>query len=42
MSNTDELVANNAKYAEAFDKSELPLPPARKLCLIYTSDAADE
>jgi len=39
MSNTDELVANNAKYAEAFDKSELPLPPARKLAIIACMDA---
>ena len=39
MSNTDELVANNAKYAETFDKSELPLPPARKLAIIACMDA---
>ena len=39
MSNTDELVANNEKYAETFDKGELPLPPARKLAIIACMDA---
>jgi carbonic anhydrase len=39
MSNTDELVANNQKYAERFDKGELPLPPARKLAIIACMDA---
>jgi carbonic anhydrase len=39
MSNTDELVANNQKYAETFDKGELPLPPARKLAIIACMDA---
>ena len=39
MSNTDELVANNEKYAQTFDKGELPLPPARKLAIIACMDA---
>jgi len=39
MSNTDELVANNEKYAETFDKRDLPLPPARKLAIIACMDA---
>ena len=39
MSNTDELVANNEKYAETFDKRDLPLPPARKLAIVACMDA---
>jgi carbonic anhydrase len=39
MSHTDELVANNAKYAESFDKGDLPLPPGRKLAIIACMDA---
>jgi hypothetical protein len=27
MSVTDELLQNNAAYAESFDKGDLPLPP---------------
>ena len=27
MSVTDELLQNNARYAEAFDKGDLPIPP---------------
>jgi carbonic anhydrase len=39
VSNTDDLIANNAAYAEAFDKAELPLPPARKVAVIACMDA---
>jgi carbonic anhydrase len=39
VSNTDELIANNQAYAEAFDKADLPLPPARKLAIIACMDA---
>ena len=39
MSNTDDLVANNEAYAARFDKSDLPLPPARKLAIIACMDA---
>ena len=39
MSATDDLIANNAGYAEAFDKADLPLPPARKVAVIACMDA---
>ena len=31
MTATDELLANNAEYADGFDKGGLPLPPAKKI-----------
>src|SRR5215211_5653718 len=34
MSVTDELLQNNATYAENFDKGELPLPPARGVAVV--------
>ena len=39
MSNTDDLIANNGAYAEAFDKADLPVPPARKVAVIACMDA---
>jgi carbonic anhydrase len=39
MSVTDELVANNERYAEDFDKGELPLPPAKGLAVVACMDA---
>ena len=39
MSVTDELLQNNAAYAENFDKGELPLPPAKKLAVVACMDA---
>jgi carbonic anhydrase len=39
MSVTDELLQNNARYAESFDKGDLPLPPARKLAIVACMDA---
>ena len=39
MSNTDDLLANNATYAESFDKADLPLPPAKKVAVIACMDA---
>jgi carbonic anhydrase len=39
MSATDDLIANNARYAEAFDKAELPLPPAKKVAVVACMDA---
>jgi carbonic anhydrase len=39
MSVTDELLANNERYAEGFDKGELPLPPARGLAVVACMDA---
>jgi carbonic anhydrase len=39
VSNTDELLANNERYVAAFDKGDLPLPPARKLAVVACMDA---
>ncbi len=39
MSVTDELLQNNARYAEAFDKGDLPLPPGRGLAVVACMDA---
>ena len=39
MSETDELLKNNARYAESFDKGDLPLPPGRGLAVVACMDA---
>jgi len=39
MSATDELLVNNEAYAAAFDKADLPLPPARKVAIVACMDA---
>src|SRR5690349_18820851 len=39
MSNTDDLLRNNERYAESFDKPDLPLPPAKKLAVVACMDA---
>jgi carbonic anhydrase len=39
MSVTDELLQKNERYAEGFDKGELPLPPARGLAVVACMDA---
>jgi carbonic anhydrase len=39
MSTTDELLANAEAYAAAFDKGDLPLPPARKVAVLACMDA---
>ena len=39
MSTTDEYLVNNARYAESFDKGDLPLPPARKVAVVACMDA---
>jgi carbonic anhydrase len=39
MSVTDELLANNAKYAASFDKGDLPLPPGKKVAIVACMDA---
>lgn len=39
MSVTDELLANAEAYAAGFDKSDLPLPPARKVAIVACMDA---
>ncbi|GAA3125281.1 beta-class carbonic anhydrase [Streptosporangium carneum] len=39
MSVTDELLANAERYAETFDKGDLPLPPARGVAVLACMDA---
>jgi carbonic anhydrase len=39
VSNTDELIANNERYAASFDKADLPLAPAKKVAVIACMDA---
>ena len=39
MAVTDELLRNNEQYARAFDKGNLPMPPARKLAVVACMDA---
>jgi carbonic anhydrase len=36
---TDELLQNNADYAEGFDKADLPLPPAKGVAVVACMDA---
>src|SRR6478672_2014936 len=39
MSVTDELLRNAERYAETFDKGDLPLPPARRVAVLACMDA---
>jgi carbonic anhydrase len=39
MSNTDTLVANAERYAERFDKANLPIPPATHVAVVACMDA---
>ena len=39
MSVTDELLANAARYADSFDRGDLPLPPAKKIAILACMDA---
>jgi carbonic anhydrase len=39
MSRTDELVRNAERYADGFDKGDLPLPPALKVAVVACMDA---
>ncbi len=39
MSVTDELLQNNAAYAESFEKGDLPLPPAKGVAVVACMDA---
>jgi carbonic anhydrase len=39
MSVTDELLANAERYAAAFDKGDLPLPPAKHVAVLACMDA---
>lgn len=39
MTVTDELLANAARYAESFDKGDLPMPPAKQVAVVACMDA---
>src|SRR4051795_2606240 len=39
MSVTDQLLQNAQTYASAFDRGELPLPPAKKVAVVACMDA---
>ncbi len=39
MSVTDELLRNAERYAESFDKGDLPLPPGKKVAVVACMDA---
>ena len=39
MSATDELLQNAERYAEQFDKADLPMPPGRKVAVVACMDA---
>ena len=39
MSATDDLLESNRAYADSFELSDLPLPPAKKLAVIACMDA---
>jgi carbonic anhydrase len=39
MTVTDELLANNELYAQAFDKGDLPAPPGKKVAILACMDA---
>ena len=39
MTVIDQLLENNSRYADGFDKGNLPLPPARNLAVVACMDA---
>jgi carbonic anhydrase len=39
VSTTDELLSNNERYAESFDKGDLPMPPAKQVAIVTCMDA---
>jgi len=39
MTTTDELLVNASRYAESFDKGDLPLPPGRRVAVLACMDA---
>jgi carbonic anhydrase len=39
MSTIDELLRNNERYAQSFDKGDLPMPPAKKVAIVTCMDA---
>ena len=42
MSTIDDLLANNAAYAEGFSKGDLPMPPGRQIAIVACMDARIE
>jgi carbonic anhydrase len=39
MTVTDELLKNSKRYAESFEKGDLPIPPAKKVAVLACMDA---
>ncbi len=39
MSAIDTFLENNARYADGFDKGDLPMPPARQIAVVACMDA---
>jgi carbonic anhydrase len=39
MSTTDELIQNSKRYAERFNRGDLPLPPSKKVAVVACMDA---
>jgi carbonic anhydrase len=39
MSVTDELLENAARYAEGFDRGDLPMPPGKRVAVLACMDA---
>ena len=39
MSVTDDLLRNNERYAETFDKGDLPMPPGKHVTVVACMDA---
>ena len=39
MSTTDELLRNNERYANSFEKGDLPIPPAKQIAIVTCMDA---
>jgi carbonic anhydrase len=39
MSTTDQLLRNSEAYAKAFDKGDLPVPPAKRIAILACMDA---
>jgi carbonic anhydrase len=39
MSETDDLVTNNARYTAAFTKGDLPMPPGKRVAVVACMDA---
>ena len=42
MSSTDNFLANNARYADSFEKGDLPIPPAKRTAVVACMDARIE